>query len=147
MCYQLGRRWLPLTRNLSDLWGYRYFEGADSLSQKLEHLGRGGRQLLRPPSVCQCVGNEKHPHRLLQRRAADCERAESQFKIDQSVCPVVGAFGRRQAPHTCGLGAGVCGAAVVAAGNAPFQSILQKYVLRNLPNQHDPRDRCSLRLF
>ena len=28
MCYQLGRRWLPLTRNLSDLWGYRYFEGA-----------------------------------------------------------------------------------------------------------------------
>ena len=119
----------------------------DSLSQKLEHLGRGGRQLLRPPSVCQCVGNEKHPHRLLQRRAADCKRAESQFKIDQSVCPAVGAFGRHQAPHTCGLGAGVCGAAVVAAGNAPFQSILQKYVLRNLPNQHDPRDRCSLRLF
>ena len=94
------------------------------LSQELEHLDRRRRQLLRPPSVCQCVGNEKHPHRLLQRRPADCERAESQFIIDQSDSPTVEAFGRRQAPHTCGFGAGVCGAAVVAAGNAPFQSIL-----------------------
>ena len=123
------------------------FEG-NSLSTQLEHFDRRRGEFLRPPSVCQYVGTEKHSHRLLQRRPADCERAESQFKIDQSDGSTVGAFGHRQAQHTCGRGVGVCGATVVAAGNGPFQSILQRTeVLRNLPHQHEPRHRCSVRLF
>ena len=109
------------------------FEG-NSLSTQLEHFDRRRGKLLRPPSVCQHVGTEEHSYRLLQRRSADCERAESQFKIDQSDGSTVGAFGHRQAQHTCGRGVGVCGATVVAAGNGPFQSILQRTeVLRNLP--------------